>query len=289
MLSDGIFFAYGGFLSGVKDAHIFPAIGFFYEVQMNKDTYYFPHDSNARGDPKLTKLMIDLKGEGYAVFFITIEMLREAKEYKLNKTDYDAIAYQSHSNCINVAQALEHYGLFEFDNDGNFWSNSLNKRMAHLAKKRETMRENALKRWNKERVNAKAMQLQCKSNASKVKESKVKESKVKESKVLKSIKPKNQALITQDFITSLKNNVAYKHIDLEREFAKMDAWLSLPNNHGRQKTPRFVLNWLNKIEKPLASYKPMQIVKTESILPINPEEHKKVSELIRQTVNEMGR
>jgi hypothetical protein len=52
----------------------------------------------------------------------------------------------------------------------------------------------------------------------------------------------------QDFILSLKENPAYKEIDLEKELAKMDAWLSLPKNKGRKKTPKFVLNWLNKID-----------------------------------------
>ena len=54
-----------------------------------------------------------------------------------------------------------------------------------------------------------------------------------------------------DFLSKIKSNPAYSHINLENEFSKMDAWLSLPKNKGRKKTPRFILNWLNKIEKPL--------------------------------------
>lgn len=53
------------------------------------------------------------------------------------------------------------------------------------------------------------------------------------------------------FFNSLKTNPAYAHVDLERETGKMQAWLSLPRNKGRKMTPRFVLNWLNKIEVPL--------------------------------------
>lgn len=55
----------------------------------------------------------------------------------------------------------------------------------------------------------------------------------------------------RDFISTLKTNSAYSHIDLDREVHKMEAWLSLPTNKGRKFTPRFVLNWLNKIERPL--------------------------------------
>jgi hypothetical protein len=46
----------------------------------------------------------------------------------------------------------------------------------------------------------------------------------------------------------LKENPAYKEIDIEKELSKMDAWLSTPAGRGRKKTSRFVLNWLNRID-----------------------------------------
>jgi hypothetical protein len=76
-------------------------------------------------------------------------------------------------------------------------------------------------------------------------QSKVKESKVKKSSTFPDGKP------TQDFLESLKKNSAYQHINFETELAKMDAWLLLPKNKRRKKTPTFILNWLNKIEAPL--------------------------------------
>lgn len=54
-----------------------------------------------------------------------------------------------------------------------------------------------------------------------------------------------------DFLTTLKTNPAYKGIDIDTELAKMDAWLSA--HKGRQKTKRFIINWLNKIEAPLGA------------------------------------
>jgi hypothetical protein len=57
----------------------------------------------------------------------------------------------------------------------------------------------------------------------------------------------------KDFISSLKENPAYKEIDIDKELHKMDAWLSLPKNKGRKKTHRFILNWLNKIDRPVSS------------------------------------
>jgi hypothetical protein len=55
----------------------------------------------------------------------------------------------------------------------------------------------------------------------------------------------------REWLVELKKNPAYCHIDFERENGKMDAWLDLPKNKYRVKTRQFVLNWLNKIEKPL--------------------------------------
>lgn len=57
--------------------------------------------------------------------------------------------------------------------------------------------------------------------------------------------------VNDEFIEGLKANPGFKHINLDAEFAKMDAWLSLPRNKGRKKTPMFILNWLNKIEAPV--------------------------------------
>ena len=51
------------------------------------------------------------------------------------------------------------------------------------------------------------------------------------------------------FIDNIKSNPAFKHIDVENELAKMDAWLL--TRPGRKKTQRFIVNWLNKIDKPV--------------------------------------
>ena len=66
-------------------------------------------------------------------------------------------------------------------------------------------------------------------------------------------KASSKARLTDaDFIAALKaNKKAFGHIDIDHELAKMDAWLLLPKARGRKKTKQFVLNWLNKIEKPL--------------------------------------
>lgn len=61
--------------------------------------------------------------------------------------------------------------------------------------------------------------------------------------------PRASKLTDEEWVESLKKNPAYSHIDIPAELGKMDAWLSL--HPGRKKSRPFVLNWLNKIEKPL--------------------------------------
>lgn len=51
-----------------------------------------------------------------------------------------------------------------------------------------------------------------------------------------------------EFLGSLKQNRAYKHVNIEFEIEKMKVWLSA--RPGRKLTRRFIINWLNKIEMP---------------------------------------
>lgn len=52
-----------------------------------------------------------------------------------------------------------------------------------------------------------------------------------------------------EFLSALKGNPAFSHVDLNHELSKMDAWLMA--HPGRQKTRRFVVAWLSRIEIPM--------------------------------------
>lgn len=72
-----------------------------------------------------------------------------------------------------------------------------------------------------------------------------------ERRVARSVrKPTGASLTDEEWLQSLRSNPAYSHIDLDVELGKMDAWISL--HPSRRKTRRFILNWLSKIERPLA-------------------------------------
>ena len=54
----------------------------------DKDAYFFSHDCNARNDPKILALRSVYGAEGYGVYFMLVEILREQPEYKLSVTKY---------------------------------------------------------------------------------------------------------------------------------------------------------------------------------------------------------
>lgn len=54
----------------------------------------------------------------------------------------------------------------------------------------------------------------------------------------------------EEWLENLKKNPAYSHVDWAAQLGKMQAWLSLPKNKHRKLTQSFILNWVNKIEKP---------------------------------------
>lgn len=57
-------------------------------------------------------------------------------------------------------------------------------------------------------------------------------------------------LSTEDFLNEIRKMPAYSHININSELNKMDVWLL--KNPRRQKNSRFIMNWLNKIEKPMS-------------------------------------
>jgi uncharacterized phage protein (TIGR02220 family) len=124
---------------------------------MSKEAYYFSHDANARHDPKILALRSEFGIEGYGIYWVVVEMLREHDEFKLPLKTYifNAIAMQVQSNAYAKEDAkqfvefcINECDLFESDGD-YFWSNSLLKRMNKkdaLSKKRS---EAAKARWEK--------------------------------------------------------------------------------------------------------------------------------------------
>lgn len=61
--------------------------------------------------------------------------------------------------------------------------------------------------------------------------------------------PKAPKMSDDQFIQSLKTNPAYQGIDIDIEIGRMNAWLLTKPN--RKLTRPFIVNWLNRIDKPM--------------------------------------
>ena len=152
---------------------------------MKKEAYYFSHDANAKDDPKILRLRMELGWEGYGLFWALIELLRNESDHRM-RTHYKSIAFALQTQENSIKSIINDFDLFEIDNE-YFWSESLLKRMELKEERSEKARESAKKRWNKDN-DANAMQSHSERNADamQVKESKgkeIKENKEKESKL----------------------------------------------------------------------------------------------------------
>ena len=142
---------------------------------MNKDAYYFPHFCNARHDRKIQRIRKHLGIEGYARYFMLLEVLRDQTEFNYPVEDIDLLATEFNTSEEKVKAVVLGYGLFEIEGE-YFTSPKLIEYLQPYFERSDKARKAALKRWNSN-SNAQALPKHTASNASKVKYSKVNESK----------------------------------------------------------------------------------------------------------------
>ena len=121
---------------------------------MNKETFYFSHDYNARNDMKIQALLVEHGAVGYGVYWIIVEILHEEshKKLPLNKLTYVAVARQASTSVEHVKSIVEcclEYELFD-EEDGCFFSKrilkNIDKRMDISEKRAKAGRISAEKR-----------------------------------------------------------------------------------------------------------------------------------------------
>ena len=143
---------------------------------MKKDAYYFPHFCNARHDRKVLRLRMELGVEGYGIFFMLLEVLRDQTDFCYPIEDIPLLAKEFDTSEQKVRTVICNYQLFEIDKEQMFFSPKM---LVYLEPffKMKTQRINASnKRWGNEITDG------CDRNAVAM-QSKVKKSKVKKSKV----------------------------------------------------------------------------------------------------------
>lgn len=127
----------------------------------NKDAFYFPHDSNAKDDIKCVELIGDLGLEGYGIYWVLIETLREQPDYTYPIKLLSPLARRFGSEPDKFQKVVLDYDLFVIEDEKIFFSASLKRRMQLYEHKKEQAREAGKKSAEKR---AKSTSVQPKGN-----------------------------------------------------------------------------------------------------------------------------
>jgi uncharacterized protein YdaU (DUF1376 family) len=154
--------------------------------KLNKDAFYFPHFSNARNDAKIIKLRRILGIEGYGIYFMLLEVLRDQTEFKFPLNGIEDLAFEWHVSKEKVSAVVLEFSLFDIDEENNFFSMRFNEYLEPYIKMKLQRVEAGKKSAQKRLEKSTAVQQPFNDRSTTVQQSKVKESKVKESKVKES-------------------------------------------------------------------------------------------------------
>ncbi|MCG3693452.1 DUF4373 domain-containing protein [Aliarcobacter butzleri] len=97
-----------------------------------KETCYFSHDANAKDDFKVMLLIEELGLEGYGIFWVLIETLREQQNYKYPLRLLSVLARKYNTTLAKLEVVVKNYHLFVIEDDCFFYSSSLNRRMQKM-------------------------------------------------------------------------------------------------------------------------------------------------------------
>ncbi len=76
---------------------------------------HFPHYLNARNDRKIKKGRLQLGIEFVGIYWMTLEVLAEQKDFKYPLADLDILADDFGTSIQKVQLVITQYGLFEID------------------------------------------------------------------------------------------------------------------------------------------------------------------------------
>jgi hypothetical protein len=219
---------------------------------MSKDTFYFSHDYNSRNDEKIKKLIRKHGMQGYGIFWAIVEELyNNANALHL---DYDGIAFDLRTESDIIKSVLHDFDLFVFNGD-NFGSLSVQNRINNRQDKSQKARDSAYSRWNKNKIDANALQTQSDSNA--IKERKGKEIKGKESKESKPSIDEFLSFCKDDMIKNGMNFILY-------EYSLKSKFLSWEENNWKDGNNKPIKSWKSKIRNTIPFLKPISLTTSNS-------------------------
>jgi len=191
---------------------------------MEKEAFYFPHFCNARHDRKIRRLRKELGTEGYGIYFMLLETLREQQDLMYPLEDLDLLAEEFNVSEAKVRVAICNYGLFEIDEEQKFFSPKMLVYLEPYFKMKEQRKIAGQKSADKRKSIEISTTVQQPFNDRSTKESKVKESKEKESKV-------NEIKEENSLVEMLSPYIA----DLGIEYTNFYSYWSEKNNKGKER------------------------------------------------------
>jgi hypothetical protein len=152
---------------------------------LEKDAYYFPHFCNAKSDRKILRVRKELGLEGYGIFFMLLETLREQADLKYPMCDIDLLSDEFGTSEQKVRTVISNYDLFTIEESGKFFSPRLLLYLEPYFSMKEQRKLAGKKSAEKRALKAletQEIQRSFNDRSTTVQQSKVKESKRNESK-----------------------------------------------------------------------------------------------------------
>lgn len=81
-----------------------------------KDAFYFPHFIGSRHDRKIKRLRKELGIEGYGIFFMLLEVLREQADFTYPLSDTDLLSEEFGTSEQKINAVIHNYDLFAITN-----------------------------------------------------------------------------------------------------------------------------------------------------------------------------
>ena len=187
---------------------------------MNKDAFYFPHFSNARHDRKVKRITKELGVEGYGIYFMLLEVLRDQPQMQYPMDDIDLLADEFRTSEQKVRTVICNYKLFDVTTDHRFFSPKLIEYMEPYFKMKEQRRIAGLKSGESRQRKALSQsndERPLNDRSTTDEQSKGEESKEKKRSV---IPPKIEWI--KDYCSERKNNIDYNRF---YDFYESKGWM----------------------------------------------------------------
>jgi hypothetical protein len=214
---------------------------------------WFKHISDSLDDPFIADLINEFHGDGYLAFFGILEMM--SREFDVETPGKVSLSYKYIQHKLRIRRNKLNRILEFCQRNERILYESNGKYVYLNCPKLKEMCDEFTQKLLKSKIGSESGLNQESVGSESGTEVRSKKKEVRN----KNIKEKN--ILTDDkFLQSLKEKFTW--VDFDKEMVKIDAWLMA--NPGRQKTRRFMVKWISKVEKPIEiqkSIKPLEPVK----------------------------